>query len=310
MWDVDSASDLLRIAERACAQLAASETLAAAAGIAATSVAQLCEAERCLIVHQTDDLITMLASTAPPEAPGLLEVEVTAALASLRTGDPRHVEQTVSDGAVASTTETVTTLALPLRRGGEVAAVAVCSWPVPRGVVGDDALRACGAVCAAAALALDRHALGERLAAHDETDPLTGARTRRGLESLLGGLSERGEPHALILVDLDGAGAPAGERFLVALAALLGRECRAGDVLARRADAEFALVLPGATIEAGTAVARRVVSAVSDWGHEDGLTASAGVAAAVGEEDPDVLALATAALAEARRNGDGGVWVA
>jgi GGDEF domain-containing protein len=307
---VDSASDLLRLAERACAQLAASQDLAAAATITATSIARLCESQRCLIVHQADDLLTLLASTAPPEAPGLLEVEVAAAASALRTGDPRHVEQTTSDGAVTSTPETVVTLALPLRRGGEVMAVAVCSWPGPRGTVGDDALRACGAVCAAAALALERHALGERLATHNETDPLTGARTRRGLESLLVGLSERREPHALVLVDLDGAARPGGERFLVALAGLLGRECREGDVLARRADAEFALVLPGATIQAGTAVARRVVSAVSDWGHEDGVTASAGVAAAIEDRESDVLALATAALAEARRNGEGGVWVA
>jgi GGDEF domain-containing protein len=307
---VDSPSDLLRLAEQACAQLAASQDLAAAAAVTARGIGRLCESERCLVVHEADDLMTLLASTAPPEAPGLLEVEVAAASAALRTGDPRHVEQTTSDGAVESTSETIATLALPLRRGGDVMAVAVCSWPGPRGAVGDDALRACGAVCAAAALAFDRHALGERLAAHNETDPLTGARTRRGLEALLGGLSERGEPHALVLVDLDGAGAPAGERFLIALAGLLGRECREGDVLARRTDAEFALVLPGATIQAGTAVARRVVSAVSDWGHEDGLTASAGVAAAVAERDGDVLALATAALAEARRNGNGGVWVA
>ncbi len=69
-------------------------------------------------------------------------------------------------------------------------------------------------------------------------------------------------------------------------------------------------MLPGATIQAGTAVARRVVSAVSDWGHEDGVTASAGVAAAIEDRESDVLALATAALAEARRNGEGGVWVA
>jgi GGDEF domain-containing protein len=310
MRNVDSASDLLRIAERTCAQLAASEDLAAAAAVAARGISRLCEAERCLVVHQADDLLTLLATTAPPEAPGLLEVEVAAVTSAMRTGDPRHVEQTVSDGAVASTPETIATLALPLRRGVEVVAVAVCSWPSPRGAVGDDALRACGAVCAAAALALDRHALGEMLAAHNETDPLTGARTRRGLEALLVGLSERGEPHALVLVDLDGAGAPGGERFLVALAGLLGRECREGDVLARRADAEFALVLPGASIQAGTAVARRVVSAVGDWGHEDGLTASAGVAAVLEDRESDVLALASAALAEARRNGEGGVWVA
>jgi GGDEF domain-containing protein len=307
---VDSPSELLRLAERACAQLAASQDLAAAASITASSIARLCESERCLVVHQDADLLTLLASTAPAEAPGLLEVEVAAAAAALRTGDPRHVEQTTSDGAVTSTPETIATLALPLRRGAEVMAVAVCSWPGPRGAVGDDALRACGAICAAAALALDRHALGERLATHNETDPLTGARTRRGLEALLGGLSERREPHALVLVDLDGAVRPGGERFLVALAGLLGRECREGDVLARRADSEFALVLPGATIQAGTAVARRVVSAVSDWGHEDGVTASAGVAAALEDRDSDVLALATAALAEARRNGEGGVWVA
>jgi GGDEF domain-containing protein len=307
---VDNASELLRIAERACAELAASQDLVSAARVTAGSVGALCETERCLVVHHAEGVLTLLASTAPPEAPGLLDVEVAAARAAMRTGDPRHVEQTVSDGAVESTPETVATLALPLRRGGTVVAVAICSWPEPQGPIGNDALRACGAVCAAAALALDRHALSDLMAAHDETDPLTGARTRRGLEAMLVGLSERGEPHALVLVDLDGAEAPAGERFLIALAALLGRECREGDVLARRAEAEFALVLPGATIQAGTAVARRVVSAVGDWGHEDGLTASAGVAAASEQTEADVLALASAALAEARKNGEGGVWVA
>jgi GGDEF domain-containing protein len=307
---MDSASALLRITERTCAQLAASENLGAAAAVTARGIAELCAAERCLLVHQSDELLTLLATTAPPAAPGLLEIEAQAAAAALTTGEPRHVEQTVSDGASSSTTETVATLALPLRRGGDVVAVAICSWPEQRGTVGDDALRACGAVCAAAALALERHALGDLLAGHDETDPLTGAHTKRGLEAMLAGLSERGEPHALVLVDLDGSEAPADERFLVALAGLLGRECRAGDVLARRADAEFALVLPGASIEAGTAVARRVVSAVGDWGHEDGLTASAGVAAVESGDGPDVLGLATAALAEARRTGEGGVWVA
>ena len=102
-----------------------------------------------------------------------------------------------------------------------------------------------------------------------------------------------------------------GDRLLTALAAMISRECRDGDALVRSGSDEFALVLPGSPVEAGTATARRVVSAIADWGHEDGVTVSAGVASHVSSQSAaDILASAMDALAEAKSAGTGRIAVA
>ena len=150
-----------------------------------------------------------------------------------------------------------------------------------------------------------------------ESDPLTGAHTARSLVVLLDALRDRGTPHALVLIDLDGFGAynerlgrEAGDRLLVALAGMVGGECREGDVVARCGADEFALLLPGSSVDAGAAAARRLVEAVRDWGHEDAVTVSAGVAASIADAGADVLALAQGALREARAEGSGTIAIA
>jgi len=82
------------------------------------------------------------------------------------------------------------------------------------------------------------------------------------------------------------------------------------DALVRSGSDEFALVLPGSPIEAGTATARRIVSAIADWGHEDAVTVSAGVASMASEGAADVLTSAMEALAEAKAAGTGRIAVA
>jgi GGDEF domain-containing protein len=79
---------------------------------------------------------------------------------------------------------------------------------------------------------------------------------------------------------------------------MISRECRDGDALVRSGADEFALVLPGSPIEAGTATARRVVNAIADWGHEDGVTVSAGVAAVSSQSSADVFRVITARVPE------------
>jgi len=90
---------------------------------------------------------------------------------------------------------------------------------------------------------------------------------------------------------------------------MISRECRDGDALVRSGADEFALVLPGSAIEAGTATARRVVSAIADWGHEDGVTVSAGVACMISHSGNDALSSAMAALAEAKAAGSGRIAI-
>ena len=83
-------------------------------------------------------------------------------------------------------------------------------------------------------------------------------------------LRERGTLHSIVVLDVDGFreynkkhGRAHGDRLLTALATMVSRECRDGDALVRSGSDEFALVLPGSPIEAGTATARRIVSAIA-----------------------------------------------
>ena len=192
----------------------------------------------------------------------------------------------------------------------------VATWDGAAIAPSDSETEAARVIASIAGLAMERTLLGQQAAKLHEVDPLTGTGSRDSLIALLDVLRERGTLHSVVVLDVDSFreynrrhGRAHADRLLTSLAAMISRECRDGDALVRSGADEFALVLPGSPIEAGTATARRVVSAIADWGHEDGVTVSAGVACMTGEGSSDVLGGAMDALAEAKAAGTGRIAI-
>lgn len=129
-----------------------------------------------------------------------------------------------------------------------------------------------------------------RLSRDALTDPLTGLANRRAFDAALGRevqLSHAsGRPLSLVTLDLDHFkavndthGHEAGDRVLMALAALLRQQVRSSDLPARWGGEEFVWLLPGASASAAGRAAERLRLAVVS--HEFGcgrLTVSLGVA--------------------------------
>ncbi len=146
-------------------------------------------------------------------------------------------------------------------------------------------------------------------------DPLTGLRNRRGLTESMGGVEhERG---ALVCFDLDRfkslndtLGHPAGDSALQAIAGILEDIVREGDAAARIGGEEFAVWLPGTTLEEGMAVAERIRARIETegwaWqGRHWPLAASFGVAGwpETTKHRDNLLTHADAALYRAKANG-------
>jgi diguanylate cyclase (GGDEF)-like protein len=101
---------------------------------------------------------------------------------------------------------------------------------------------------------------GERLRRLADTDALTGALNRRGLQAAAEPLLLRARPEALVglyLLDLDGFkpvndrhGHHAGDSVLIEIATRLGRQVRQTDLVARIGGDEFVLVVGGLRDEA------------------------------------------------------------
>ncbi|USX49457.1 diguanylate cyclase [Lentzea sp. HUAS12] len=152
-------------------------------------------------------------------------------------------------------------------------------------------------------------------------DPLTGLANRLGLEraaaTLLESTAARGRVPWLVLVDVDwfksvndDAGHATGDAALREIAALLRRECRADDLVARWAGDEFVVLLgdTGTNRDVGPNVAERIRAAVDghDWTMVLGAvrrpTVSIGVAAGPAKLD-QLFAAADMALYRAKRHG-------
>jgi two-component system cell cycle response regulator len=192
---------------------------------------------------------------------------------------------------------------------GAVATLGAAGWMIGRR---DDVLRRRND---------ELRALSRRLTALSVTDPLTGIANRRAFDERLAVEVARSTryrvPLTLVMLDLDHFkqlndrfGHLAGDEVLRAVAAVLDREKRAGDLVARFGGEEFAAILPHTGAAASLAWAERVRGSIAALAVSTAelsaltVTASFGVAECVPGEGPRrVLDDADAALYRAKRGG-------
>jgi len=124
-----------------------------------------------------------------------------------------------------------------------------------------------------------------------DLDALTGLRNHGSFQRELGesvASGARGEPFAVVMLDLDGfkafndaCGHPAGDSFLVGVAVAMAHATREGDRLYRYGGDEFVAILTGADRHVAHEVAMRIRRGVADLSDSTGgplVTVSVGVA--------------------------------
>ena len=161
---------------------------------------------------------------------------------------------------------------------------------------------------------------GAKAAAEQQalTDTLTGLKNRRALEADIERLIRRRTPFALMHLDLDffkavndTLGHAAGDHVLREVAAILNRETRAADTVARVGGDEFVLVFHDLTDQQTLGqVAWRIIAALSDPIEFEGQTAriagSVGITHSAQYTVPDIEQMhadADTALYESKRQG-------
>jgi diguanylate cyclase (GGDEF)-like protein len=164
-------------------------------------------------------------------------------------------------------------------------------------------------------------ALSERLLALSATDALTGLANRRAFDERLAVEVARanryGTPLALVMIDLDHFkelndrfGHQAGDEVLKRVSALVDREKRLGDMVARYGGEELAAILPHTEARSAMIWAERVRQSMSATEVRSesstlNVTASFGIAGATPERErpATLIEAADQALYEAKRQG-------
>jgi diguanylate cyclase (GGDEF)-like protein len=176
-----------------------------------------------------------------------------------------------------------------------------------------------------AAIAIENAQLRAELRRMATTDYLTGLPNRREADRLLdmefARAARYGRPLTLLMLDMDGLkavndrfGHAAGDETLCALGRVLRREIRSSDTAGRMGGDEFLVVLPETASADGERLGQRLIESFrAELLRTDSLEQAArdlvGLSIGVGFRDSgqpkpeDVLALADAALYEAKRQG-------
>lgn len=155
-------------------------------------------------------------------------------------------------------------------------------------------------------------------------DPLTKLSNRRGfydaLQGAIANARDAGTQLTLLFVDLDDfkyandvGGHRVGDEVLIAVARALARLMRSGEIVARLGGDEFAILCPGITTHEASAIAARLVDAVSGMSFATGkqaLTVGCSVGIAAFPEDAqnedDLVACADSAMYQAKQSGKNG----
>ena len=173
-----------------------------------------------------------------------------------------------------------------------------------------------------ASIALRNAAIQNAAETRARTDPLTGLRNRDALERTLVRWIDGEKTFSLMVIDLDhfktvndSYGHLAGDQLLVAIAEVIQREARGGDMAFRLGGDEFLLVLPSTAAKGALAAGARLVKAVKagaadalgTLGIEPELPVSCSVGVACypqhGKTPKDLIATADRAAYDAKRSG-------
>jgi diguanylate cyclase (GGDEF)-like protein len=145
------------------------------------------------------------------------------------------------------------------------------------------------------------------------TDELTGVASRRAFLAMLDQLLAQAEPLAVALFDIDHFklvndrhGHAIGDDVLRRIAAIAENCVRDGDMVGRLGGEEFAVLMPGSSLNQAAAVGERLRKACAEAFHPPGMmvTISVGVAAAnAASTSATLLRDADAALYRAKYEG-------
>jgi diguanylate cyclase (GGDEF)-like protein len=214
--------------------------------------------------------------------------------------------------------------AVPIVAGAESLGVVSLTDRLMPGPYTDDDLAALAVLLAPAALALGRERVWREAQAYAQAaviDPVSGLFNRRYFQARLDEELQRAIRQltsvGLLMVDLDGFktindrfGHVAGDLVIRDISEILRRSVRIFDVCTRFGGEEFAVMMPGGTVESASAIAERIRQRVEAYQRSEPdlaelrVTASIGVAvSAPGMTARDLIERADRALYHAKKAG-------